>query len=101
MSMDIEISSTVQAEKTDLPVDPDVYSTVTNDQDVTIKDSCSSNGSLRRITINGQCYAQMCCGGQWMYFYKDTPNGRLWCTCNLGQSWTVNCAGNNWIINCR
>lgn len=101
MTMKIEISATTQAERTDQPADPEVKSTDTNDQGVTMKEACSSNGHLRKITVNGQCYSQMCCGGQWMFFYKDTPNGRVWCTCNLGQSWTVNCSGNNWIINCR
>ena len=101
MSINIEISAISMAEKTDQPADPDIRSTDTNDQGVTIKDACSTNGHIRKITVNGVCYVQMCCGGLWQYWYKDTSSGRVWCTCNLGQSWTFNCSGNNWIISCR
>ena len=59
-------------------------------------EGCSS-GHIQRVVVNGVCYVQMCCGGQWLYWHK----GDVWCTCNLGQSWTVNCDGNNWIIPCR
>ncbi len=44
MSINIEISAVTMAEQTDQPADPDVRSTDTNDQDVTITDSCSANG---------------------------------------------------------
>lgn len=98
--MNIDVSSTRMAEKTDKPADPDVFSTPTNDQGLTIKEACGTSGHLRTITVNGVCYNQMCCGGQWLFWYKDTANGKLWCTCNLNQSWTVNCSGNNWIIRC-
>lgn len=97
MAIEIEISSSTMAERTDQSADPDVASTDTNDQGVKIKDACTTNGHIRKVTVNGVCYVQMCCGGQWLYWRK----GDVWCTCNLGESWTVNCSGNNWIISCR
>jgi hypothetical protein len=93
----LEISKPIQAEKTDKPADKDVQSAETNDQGLTIKEACSGSGWIRRITYNGTCYVQMCCGGQWFFWHR----GNVWCTCNLGESWTVNCNGNNYIIPCR
>ena len=93
----IEVSAPVKAEKTDRPDDPEVKSTPTI-EGVTIKEACSQTGWIRSITVNGRCYKQMCCNGQWLYYYKDTPQGRVWCTCDLGQSWTV-CGG--YILPCR
>lgn len=100
MEIKIEISAISRAVKTDQPADPDVKSTPTTDDGLTIKDSCSDSGHIRKITVNGMCYVQMCCGGQWLFWYKDIGGKRVWCTCNLGQSWNVNCAGNNYIIGC-
>ncbi len=101
MSVKIEIAPSRQAEKTDKPADEGVKLIGTNDQGVSVEEACGGSGMIRRITVNGVCYAQLCCGGQWQFVYKDTTNGRIWCTCNLGQSWTVACAGANYIVPCR
>jgi hypothetical protein len=82
-------------------INPQIHATTQADHDIEILEACSTTGHIRRITVNGICYSQMCCGGQWQYFYKDTPSGRVWCTCNLGQTWNVNCSGNTWMVNCQ
>lgn len=101
MKMTIEISATSMAEKTDEPADPDVKSTTTNDEGVTFVEPCGTDGQVRQTTVDGICYVQMCCGGQWLFWYKDVGNTRVWCTCTLGETWNVNCAGNTWMIGCR
>lgn len=100
-AIEIEIGQIKQAEKTTSPNDKDIKMVASIDGAVNIKEACSGSGHIRTVTINGVCYASMCCGGQWMYFYKDIGGKRVWCTCSLGESWTVNCDGNNWIIGCR
>jgi hypothetical protein len=100
-ALKIEIGKISRAEKTDRPADPDVKSTAENDFGVSIAEACSDSGHIRSITVNGQCYKQMCCGGQWLFYYKDVGGRRIWCTCNLGESWTINCSGNTWILPCR
>jgi len=97
----IEIGAPTNAEKSSKSVDSDVKMTSAIDGGVALKETCSGSGHLRKITVNGVCYSQMCCGGQWMFFYKDVGGKRVWCTCNLGESWTVSCDGNNWIVGCR
>ena len=99
--MEIQIGETRQAEKTNKPADGTVHMVASIDGGVVVKEPCSGNGHIRTITVNGRCYSQMCCGGQWMFFYQDRGRQRVWCTCNLSESWTVNCNGNNWIISCR
>jgi hypothetical protein len=94
--MRIEIEHLGEAQRTDQPADPGVVSSPTNDKNIEIRETCTA-GHIRRITVDGICYVQMCCGGQWLFWHR----GNTWCTCNLGQSWTVNCDGNNWIIPCR
>ncbi len=99
-SLEIEIGEIKQAEKTNKPADKNIKMVESIDGGVTIKEACSGNGHIRKVTVNGVCYLSMCCGGQWVYFYKDVAGKRIWCTCALGESWTVNCNGNNWIIGC-
>ena len=99
--LNIEIGEITQATKTDKPADKSIQLVSTLDDGITIKERCSTSGHLRKITVNGVCYSQMCCGGEWKFFSWDRNGRRYWCTCNLGENWTVNCDGNNWIINCR
>jgi len=100
-AMNIEIGETTQATKTDKPADKSIHLVSALDDGTVIKERCSGSGHLRKITVNGVCYSQMCCGGEWKFFYWDRNGRRDWCTCNLGESWTVNCDGNNWIVGCR
>ena len=82
------------AEKTDKPADPSITTRPDTGPGSEIRAECS-DGHLRRITYNGVCYCQMCCGGKWVYFcYQDG-------TCvQCPGGITVNCAGNNWILSC-
>jgi hypothetical protein len=65
-----------------------------NDADA-IATACS-NGHIRRKTVNGKCYCQMCCGGSWKYFCWS--NGT--CVTCAHSPQTVNCGGNRWILDC-
>jgi hypothetical protein len=55
-----------------------------------------TDGHIRSVTVNGVCYCQMCCGGQWVYFCYS--NGQ--CVRCSDRPVTVNCAGKNWILDC-
>jgi hypothetical protein len=100
-NINIEIAEATKAEETTKQPDPDVKSRATNDKGISIREACSGSGQVRKVTVNGVCYAQMCCGGQWLFWVK-TVNGReVWCTCNLNETWTVNCDGKNLLISCR
>jgi hypothetical protein len=100
-SLTIEIGEAREAEKTKNAVDPTIRMTDRINGLPRVVESCSSAGFLRTITINNVCYSQMCCGGKWMFFYKEKDGRKIYCTCELGESWTVNCDGNAFIINCN
>ncbi|HEX9928928.1 MAG TPA: hypothetical protein VGB02_10380 [Pyrinomonadaceae bacterium] len=82
------------AEKTDQEADPNITTKI-DDTDRGAAPMACTDGHLRRVTVNGVCYCQMCCGGQWVYFCYS--NGQ--CIQCPGRV-TVNCAGNNWILSC-
>jgi hypothetical protein len=62
-----------------------------------VAEACSGSGWIRSVNVNGGCYKQMCCGGQWNYY----TIGAQYCTCNLGQSWNISCDGHTNILPCR
>lgn len=82
------------AKETDKPGDPSITTRPDNGPDGISAAGCS-DGHLRRVTVNGVCYCQMCCGGQWLYFCYS--NGQC-IQCPGGV--TVNCNGRNWILSC-
>lgn len=59
---------------------------------------CSS-GHLRRKTVNGICYCQMCCNGEWYYYYWETPTGRDYQNCGEGAR-NVTCNDRTYMISC-
>lgn len=81
------------AEKTNAEANKDI--TIKVDEDEVGLSECT-NGHLRRKTVNGVCYCQMCCNGQWVYFCW--PDGSCF-RCGMTPI-TVNCGGNNWILSC-
>jgi hypothetical protein len=96
----IEIGSSREAEKTNKPADKTIQMVDFIEGLPILKDACT-NGHVRTITVNNTCYNQMCCGGSWKYFVKKVDGKDVYCTCKLGESWTVNCDGNNYIIGCQ
>ena len=81
------------ARRTDQEADPSIVMRPDNGP-YGIDAECA-DGHLRRITYNGVCYCQMCCGGGWKYFCYS--NGQ--CIQCPGRV-TVNCNGNNWMLSC-
>jgi hypothetical protein len=81
------------AEITTEPADPTI--TMKPDTDADAREACSVEGMTRAKYVDGVCYCQMCCGGQWNYFCYD--NG--YCIhCPGGV--TVNCNGTNRQLKC-
>lgn len=101
MAFKIHVGTPVKAQRSDRAADSDVQAVEAGPEGLTFTSESCENGWLRRITVNGVCYGQMCCNNTWWYYYRDTPNGRVWCTCNLGQSWSVNCSGETYFVACR
>jgi hypothetical protein len=83
------------AKETDGPADPTITTRPDTGPDGMNMLADCTDGHLRRVTVNGVCYCQMCCGGQWVYFCYS--NGQC-IRCPGGV--TVNCAGKNWILSC-
>lgn len=101
---EVEIEIHGVAEKTDAPADEGIFTEIDlepmhdiAEDDISAK-SCT-NGHIRRKRYKGVCYCQMCCGGNWLYFYKVINGKRKYLTCG-GGAWTVNCSGNRWILQC-
>jgi len=59
-------------------------------------DICS-NGSARKVNINGVCYCQICCGGQWYYVKR---NDGSFVKCGDGNQLFNDCNGNQQILSC-
>jgi hypothetical protein len=87
------------AEKSNNPPDAGVQSEPGSIPGDAVRVTGGTDGHMRSINVNGVCYCQMSCGGQWLYFYKVINGNRVYLQC--GQpGWTVPCAGNSWILRC-
>jgi len=56
---------------------------------------CTENAA-RKVTLNGICYCQVCCGGQWLYVRRS--NGTF-VKCGDGNQ-LYECNGNYFILTC-
>ncbi len=70
--------------------------TMKKDPDPDAVSTRCTDGHIRRKTVDGICYCQMCCGGGWKYFCWD--NGE--CVKCSDSPVTVNCSGQNRILSC-
>ncbi len=70
------------------------------DTDLSTFDACTGSGHLRSVNVNGTCFCQICCGGQWQYvIYTGTDGKQYGQTCGM-NGLTVSCDGHSYISRC-